>query len=118
MMTTHGEDETPDRTLVAAAQTGDGAAFLRLMARYRARLEATLRDVGTLPAPPTSPRTPSIRRTTRSLTCAIPMGSIRGCAASPPTACSKTSVSGGDSKRRSTDCVPICRAPPTPSYAS
>jgi len=43
----HGEDETPDRTLVAAAQTGDGEAFLRLAARYRARLEATLRrDVG------------------------------------------------------------------------
>ncbi len=46
MMTTHGEDEAPDRTLVAAAQAGDGAAFLRLVARYRARLEATLRDVG------------------------------------------------------------------------
>jgi len=45
MMTTHGEDETPDRTLVAAAQAGDGAAFLRLVARYRARLEATLRDM-------------------------------------------------------------------------
>jgi RNA polymerase sigma-70 factor (ECF subfamily) len=46
MMTTHGEDEAPDRTLAAAAQTGDGAAFLRLVARYRARLEATLRDRG------------------------------------------------------------------------
>ncbi len=46
MMTTHGEDEAPDRTLVAAAQAGDGTAFLRLVARYRARLEATLRDVG------------------------------------------------------------------------
>jgi len=46
MMTTHGEDEAPDRTLVAAAQTGDGAAFLRLVARYRTRLAATLRDVG------------------------------------------------------------------------
>jgi len=46
MMTTHGEDEAPDRTLVAAAQTGDGAAFLRLVARYRVRLEATLRDMG------------------------------------------------------------------------
>jgi len=46
MMTTHGEDEAPDRTLVAAAQAGDGAAFLRLVARYRNRLEATLRDMG------------------------------------------------------------------------
>jgi len=46
MMTTHGEDEAPDRTLVAAAQAGDGTAFLRLVARYRTRLEATLRDVG------------------------------------------------------------------------
>ncbi len=46
MMTTLGEDEVSDRTLVAAAQAGDGAAFLRLVARYRARLEATLRDVG------------------------------------------------------------------------
>ncbi len=47
MMTTHGEDEAPDRTLVAAAQAGDGDAFLRLVARYRARLEAFLRrDVG------------------------------------------------------------------------
>jgi len=46
MMTTHGEDEAPDRTLVAAAQAGDGDAFLRLVARYRTRLEATLRDVG------------------------------------------------------------------------
>ena len=43
MMTTHGEDEASDRTLVAAAQAGDGDAFLRLVARYRARLEATLR---------------------------------------------------------------------------
>ncbi len=43
----HGEDETPDRTLVAAAQAGEGEAFLRLVARYHARLEATLRrDVG------------------------------------------------------------------------
>jgi len=46
MMTMHGEEEPPDRTLVAAAQTGDGTAFLRLVARYRTRLEATLRDVG------------------------------------------------------------------------
>jgi len=46
MRTTHGEDETPDRTLIAAAQAGDGAAFLRLVARYRARLEATLRAMG------------------------------------------------------------------------
>jgi len=46
MMTTHGEDEVPDRTLVAAAQAGDGTAFLRLVARYRTRLEAALRDVG------------------------------------------------------------------------
>ncbi len=46
MMTTHGEDEASDHTLVAAAQAGDGDAFLRLVARYRARLEATLRDVG------------------------------------------------------------------------
>jgi len=46
MMTTHGADETPDRTLIAAAQAGDGDAFLRLVARYRARLEATLRDMG------------------------------------------------------------------------
>jgi len=46
-VTTHGEDEAPDRTLVAAAQAGDGDAFLRLVARYRARIEATLRrDVG------------------------------------------------------------------------
>ncbi len=43
MMTTHGADEAPDRTLVAAAQAGDGDAFLRLVARYRARLEASLR---------------------------------------------------------------------------
>jgi len=35
-VTTHGEDEAPDRTLVAAAQAGDGDAFLRLVARYRA----------------------------------------------------------------------------------
>ncbi len=43
----HGEDETSDRTLVAAAQTDDGEAFLRLAARYRARLEAAVRrDVG------------------------------------------------------------------------
>jgi len=48
MMTTHGEDDAPDRMLVAAAQAGDGAAFLRLVARYRARLEAILRDVGNL----------------------------------------------------------------------
>jgi len=46
MMTTHGEDEAPDRALAAAAQAGDGTAFLRLVARYRTRLEATLRDVG------------------------------------------------------------------------
>jgi len=39
----HGEDEASDRTLVAAAQAGNGAAFLRLVARYRARLEATVR---------------------------------------------------------------------------
>ncbi len=43
MMTTHGEDDAPDRTLVAAAQAGDGDAFLRLVARYRARLDASLR---------------------------------------------------------------------------
>ncbi len=43
MMTTHGAHEAPDRTLVAAAQAGDGDAFLRLVARYRARLEASLR---------------------------------------------------------------------------
>ncbi len=43
----HGEDEASDRTLVADAQTGDGDAFLRLVARYRARLEAFVRrDVG------------------------------------------------------------------------
>ncbi len=43
----HGEDDASDRTLVAAAQAGDGEAFLRLVARYRARIEATLRrDLG------------------------------------------------------------------------
>ncbi len=45
----HGEHETSDHTLVVAAQASDGEAFLRLVARYRARLEATLRrDVGDL----------------------------------------------------------------------
>jgi len=39
----HGEDEASDRTLVAAAQADDSAAFLRLVARYRPRLEAALR---------------------------------------------------------------------------
>ncbi len=43
----HGKDDASDRTLVVAAQAGDGEAFLRLVARYRARIEATLRrDVG------------------------------------------------------------------------
>ncbi len=43
----HGEHETADRTLVAAAQAGDGEAFPRLVERYRARLEAAVRrDVG------------------------------------------------------------------------
>jgi len=46
-VTTHREDESTDRMLVAAAQAGDGDAFLRLVARYRARIEATVRrDVG------------------------------------------------------------------------
>jgi len=39
----HTEDDASDRALVAAAQADDGEAFLRLVARYRARLEAFVR---------------------------------------------------------------------------
>ncbi len=42
-MTMHAEDDAADRALVAAAQADDGEAFLRLVARYRARLEAFVR---------------------------------------------------------------------------
>ena len=42
-MTIRDEDDTPDRALVADAQGGDGGAFLRLVARYRPRIEAALR---------------------------------------------------------------------------
>jgi len=46
-VTMHAEDDAADRALVAAAQADDGEAFLRLVARYRARLEAFVRrDVG------------------------------------------------------------------------
>jgi len=50
MMTMYGEDDASDRVLVAAAQANDGAAFLRLVARYRPRLEATLRSAVRDPA--------------------------------------------------------------------
>ena len=40
------EDDASDRTLAAAAQAGDGGAFLRLVARYRPRIEASLRGLG------------------------------------------------------------------------